>query len=231
MVHVTDFTEDEQEVLEKLWQHQQEGWEFPAGVEEEVDRLKLRGKGWIEQDSLKLTQEGLKMAGKAIRRHRLAERLLADLMGTDQMNVEEHACILEHSLKAGLAEKVCTFLGHPTVCPHGNPIPEGECCRAAKRSVDAVIVRLSNLEDNEEGEIAYLSTPGGDDLQKFLSMGIHPGDSITLVRKTPTVVFRCGNSRFAVDRDLASQIYVRRSGSTSAKKNPRRRRWRGAKSS
>ena len=231
MVHITDFTEDEQEVLEKLWQHQQEGWELPAGVEEEVDRLCLRGKGWIEQDSLKLTQEGLKMARKAIRRHRLAERLLADLMGADQINVEEHACILEHSLKAGLAEKVCTFLGHPTVCPHGNPIPEGECCRAARSRVDAVVLRLSNLEDGEEGKIAYLSTPKGGDMQKFLSMGIHPGDAIMLVRKTPTVVFRCGNSRFAVDRDLASQIYVRRSDSHPEMERPRRRRWRTGRSS
>jgi len=229
MVHVIDFSEDEQELLEQLWQHQQEGWELPQGAAGEAVRLRLREKGWLEDDSPRLNATGIEMAKKAIRRHRLAERLLADLMGTDPHSVEEDACILEHSLKAGLAEKVCTFLGHPSVCPHGNPIPEGECCRAARNTVDPVVARLSFLNDGEEGEIAYLSTTEGGDMQKFLSMGIHPGDQIQLVRKTPTVVFRCGNSRFAVDRELASQVYVRRPKTSGKSKSPRRRGWRGGR--
>jgi DtxR family Mn-dependent transcriptional regulator len=73
-----------------------------------------------------------------------------------------------------------------------------------------VIAQLSDLSNGESGTIAYLSAPHGADMQKFLSMGIHPGDAISLVRKTPTIVFRCGHSQFAVDRDLASQVYVRR---------------------
>jgi DtxR family Mn-dependent transcriptional regulator len=74
------------------------------------------------------------------------------------------------------------------------------------------VAGLGELRPGEEGTIAYLATPQGGDLQKFLAMGIHPGDPVTLVRKTPTIVFRCGHSQFAVDRALASQVYVRRRG-------------------
>jgi DtxR family Mn-dependent transcriptional regulator len=212
MVHGTDISEAEQEVMELLWQHQAEDLGLPEGAVEEVARLGLTAKGWVEADGRTLSPEGLDVARRAIRRHRLAERLLADLMGTEHENMEAQACVLEHSLIEGLAERVCTFLGHPKVCPHGQPIPEGACCKRASRTVDPVIAQLSDLSNGESGTIAYLSAPHGADMQKFLSMGIHPGDGISLVRKTPTIVFRCGHSQFAVDRDLASQVYVRRGG-------------------
>jgi DtxR family Mn-dependent transcriptional regulator len=212
MVHENEITEAEQEILERLWQHEVEGWPLPAGAESEVVELGLQAKGWVKGDGPKLSAAGLEVARRAIRRHRLAERLLADLMGVEQEQAEEHACVLEHSLVEGLAEKVCTFLGHPRVCPHGHPIPEGPCCKKAVASVEAVISPLDHMRPGEEGLIAYLATPQNGDLQKFLSMGIHPGDPIVLVRKTPSVVFRCGHSQFAVDRELATQVYVRRHG-------------------
>jgi DtxR family Mn-dependent transcriptional regulator len=212
MVHENEITEAEQEILERLWQHEVEGWPLPPGAEGEVVELGLHAKGWVKGDGLRLSAGGLEVARRAIRRHRLAERLLADLMGVEQEQAEEHACVLEHSLVEGLAEKVCTFLGHPRVCPHGHPIPEGPCCKKAAASVEAVISPLDHMRPGEEGLIAYLATPQNGDLQKFLSMGIHPGDPIALVRKTPSVVFRCGHSQFAVDRELATQVYVRRHG-------------------
>ncbi|MEW5763836.1 MAG: metal-dependent transcriptional regulator [Acidobacteriota bacterium] len=210
MVHQTEITEAEQELLEQLWQHQEEGAALDPSARSQVTDLGFSERGWVSADGAALTPVGLDLARRAIRRHRLAERLLADLMGERQENAEEDACRLEHSLVEGLAEKVCTFLGHPRVCPHGNRIPEGPCCRAARSSVDPVVAPLHALKAGESGVIAYLATPHGEDLQKFLSMGIHPGDGIQLVRKTPSIVFRSGESQFAVDRDLASQVYVRR---------------------
>lgn len=212
MVHRSDLNEAEQEILERLWQKEKEGG-APLTPESaaEVESLRLRARGWVASDG-NLTAEGTDLARRAIRRHRLAERLLADLMGEGQENAEEDACRLEHSLVEGLDEKVCTFLGHPRVCPHGYPIPEGECCRSARAVTDAVVAPLHALKPGEEGTIAYLAAPHGEEFQKFLSMGIHPGDRLTLVRKTPSIVFRCGESLFAVDRELASQVYVRREG-------------------
>ena len=210
MTHGVELTESEQEILEGLWHQQVEGLPAGARMVEGRDLLPLEAKGWIAAADHSLTEQGMELARRAIRRHRLAERLLCDLMGESQENAEEDACVLEHSLLEGLAEKVCTFLGHPSVCPHGHPIPEGECCRRAARTVDSAVAPLSQLSAGESGTIAYLTTGQEGDFQKFLAMGVHPGDAVTLVRKTPSVVFRCGHSQFAVDRELASQVYVRR---------------------
>ena len=210
MPHGTEITESEQELLEDLWQHQVEGRPLPPGQETEVGVLKFAEKGWVLPGEAKLTEAGQVLARRAIRRHRLAERLLTDLMGTGQDRAEEDACVLEHSLVEGLDDKVCTFLGHPRVCPHNHPIPEGDCCRTASRTVNPAITSLAQVRAGESGTIAYLATHESGDLQKFLAMGVHPGDPIAVVRQTPSIVFRCGHSQFAIDRHMADQVYVRR---------------------
>jgi DtxR family Mn-dependent transcriptional regulator len=210
MAHGTELTELEQELLEALWQHQMEGRPLPQEWESDLASLGFSEKGWVVAGGLNLTEAGQVLARRAIRRHRLAERLLTDLLGAGQERAEEDACVLEHSLIEGLDEKVCTFLGHPRVCPHGHPIPEGECCGKAGRTVDPVILALARLRSGEGGTIAYLSAHESGDLQKFLAMGIHPGDPVSVVRQTPSIVFRCGHSQFAIDRHMAEQVYVRR---------------------
>lgn len=210
MVHVVELTEREQEVLEGLWEEQVEGRPSKEGLQKEAEALGLTAKGWVEGTRASLTEQGRELARRAIRRHRLAERLMVDVLNVAVGSAEEDACVLEHSLVAGLAEKVCTFLGHPRFCPHGHPIPEGVCCRREADNLGPAVAHLAQLKPGESGTIAYLATPQGKDLQKFLSMGVHPGDSVTLVRRTPSIVFKCGHSQFAVDRALASQIYVRR---------------------
>ncbi len=210
MTHASEASELQQELLEALWQERDEGrsldWtRFPASAVADLERA-----GWVEAGSRALTAAGHDQARRAIRRHRLAERMLADLMGAAGSGGEADACRLEHSLMEGLAERVCTFLGHPRVCPHGHPIPEGPCCVERRSEVEPALAPLGALRAGESGTVAYLAAAREEDLQKFLSMGVHPGDRLELVRKSPTVVFRCGHARFAVDRELAAQIYVRR---------------------
>lgn len=208
MAHESELSQELQEGLETLW-HRQEGRAQPAPDLSPEIRDALEAKGWLEPGTLRLSPAGQGFAAAAIRRHRLAERLLADLLGRTEGS-EEYACRLEHSLLEGLDERVCTFLGHPRVCPHGHRIPEGECCRQDRPSMEGALVSLSAMRPGEEGLIAYLATPEEGDLQKFFSMGLHPEDPIALVRKSPTVVFRSGHSQFAIDRDLAAHVFVRR---------------------
>jgi DtxR family Mn-dependent transcriptional regulator len=79
------------------------------------------------------TEKGLKRAEDVIRRHRLAERLfMQTLRVEDEKEVAEQACKFEHILSPEATDSICTFLGHPRTCPHGSPIPAGECCTAAK---------------------------------------------------------------------------------------------------
>ncbi len=210
MVHHQETSEAQQELLEALWQHEEESrpieWERFSGD----DKQDMVRHGWLSEDGHALTAEGKRQAAKAIRRHRLAERLLSDVLGVSDLAGEQEACMLEHSLVEGFAERVCTFLGHPRFCPHGHKIPEGACCLEKRSELDAALAPLTRFRPGEEGAIAYLATGGDEELDKFLSMGIHPGDRVTLVRKSPTVVFKCGNSQFAVDRELAAGVYVRR---------------------
>src|SRR5690348_3257572 len=78
---------------------------------------------------IEFTDRGRKRAADVIRRHRLAERLFTESLGMqNEEEIEEQACKFEHILSPEATEKICSFLGHPKTCPHGAPIPAGECC-------------------------------------------------------------------------------------------------------
>jgi len=82
-----------------------------------------------EPARLDFTVEGRRRAASVIRRHRLAERLFMDTLAiSDDAQVESNACTFEHMLSPEVTERICAFLGHPTQCPHGSPIPPGPCC-------------------------------------------------------------------------------------------------------
>jgi putative ABC transport system ATP-binding protein len=78
---------------------------------------------------VELTSRGRQRAADVIRRHRLAERLFTDSLALEsESEIEQQACKFEHILSPEATDKICTFLGHPKTCPHGAPIPAGQCC-------------------------------------------------------------------------------------------------------
>jgi len=79
-----------------------------------------------------LTDRGMNRARDVVRRHRLAERLFKDTFRIDDQEARNQACKFEHIISPELDQRICSFLGHPTTCPHGNPIPPGECCSPEK---------------------------------------------------------------------------------------------------
>ena len=85
-----------------------------------------------EQRVVELTDRGKSRARDVVRRHRLAERLFKDTFRIDDHEAHSQACKFEHIISPELDEKICSFLGHPTTCPHGNPIPPGDCCNHKK---------------------------------------------------------------------------------------------------
>jgi putative ABC transport system ATP-binding protein len=124
-------------LLEQVWVCGEEG--VPA----EVDRIRTLGVldplrtvrrladlGYLEfQDStVALTDRGHRRARDVVRRHRLAERLFTDTFAVSGAEANSQACKFEHIISPELDEKICSFLGHPSSCPHGNPIPPGPCC-------------------------------------------------------------------------------------------------------
>ena len=77
---------------------------------------------------VRLTESGARRARDVVRRHRLAERLFTDTFAIEDAEAHQQACRFEHIITPELDQRICSFLGHPKTCPHGNPIPPGPCC-------------------------------------------------------------------------------------------------------
>lgn len=175
------------------------------GVSELVDNHFVE----VKNKRLTLTRKGKEEAADCIRRHRLAERLMVDLLDIKKKEVHQTGCKFEHLLHKGLDENICTLLGHPRTCPHGKPIPEGKCCKDVRRAPKKSIMPLSELKPGIKSEISYLQTHDKYALQKIIAMSFLPGTAISLIRKFPSYVVESGKSQFAIDKELASHIYVR----------------------
>jgi DtxR family Mn-dependent transcriptional regulator len=133
-----------------------------------------------------------------------------DILGIEGAEGNEQACVFEHLLKQGVDTKLCTLLNHPTTCPHGNPIPPGDCCDRAREQGEPGIVPLTELKPGEAGEIAYLAASDDKKMHKLMSMGVLPGSQLSLAQKFPSYIFKVGHSQFAVDDTLAREIFIRR---------------------
>lgn len=164
----------------------------------------------MRQGMIYFRPEGKKEGRMTIRRHRLAERLMMDVLNIRGEDGDNKACQFEHLLNEGVDTKICTMLNHPKTCPHGKPIPPGDCCEQARSQGDLGIVPLTEFKSGQEGEIAYIQTEDNKKMQKLMAMGVLPGNKIALVQAFPSYIFRVGYSEFAIDTNLAREIFVRK---------------------
>ena len=210
-----ELKEQAEELLETLWIHTEEKKEDSLSLDDlgrmkkPVEQLLEAGYISVSGDRVMLTSKGQPEARNVVRRHRLAERLLADVLGTGDMLIHEKACKFEHLLDRGLDESICSLLGHPKVCPHGKPIPPGRCCQQERVPAQKIVSPLSQIAQGKTGKVAYIYAPESSQLQKLMSMGILPGAPIILIQSFPSYVFQVGQTQFAVDREIADAIYVR----------------------
>lgn len=213
-----NLSEKAEEILEALWIATEEEGDNAAHLStlgvgpddealRELDRLAYID---VKGERVYLRQEGRADARMTVRRHRLAERLLMDILDLKGTTGDERACEFEHLLRLGVDTKLCTLLNHPATCPHGKPIPPGECCEEARSRGETGVVALTELKACEKGEIAYLATTDSKKMQKLMSMGVLPGNTLELRRTYPTFIFKVGHSEFAVDQELAREIFVRK---------------------
>ena len=211
-------TDKAEEILEALWiESEEKGTGFA-----ELDRMEIEASdpAYQELASQALIEikggrvyfrpEGREEGRKTIRRHRLAERLMMDVLNIRGESGDVKACQFEHLLNEGVDTKVCTMLNHPVTCPHGKPIPPGDCCEEARKSGDLGVVPLTELKPGEEGDIAYIQTEDSKKMQKLMAMGGLPGNRISLLQAFPSYIFRVGFSEFAIDSAMAREIFVRR---------------------
>lgn len=168
---------------------------------------KLKERGFVEYDrsGAKLTPEGKKYALKVVRRHDLAERLLADVFGYPLPKVHDMACKFEHVMDDDLTERVEKMLGNPETCPHGDqiPSPNGKTKKSESTS-------LLEAPKGEECMVMKIPEEKGS-VERLLALNVIPGVNVKVMEKLPrgAIVLLCGKSRVALSRNVASEIRVR----------------------
>ena len=208
----------EQEILEAIWTAREAGSpeisEITKRAKVENPDLVLKtlaaeGLVALEGSRAELTESGEREAREIIRRHRLAEILLHQVMELGEESVETEACEFEHSLNPEVVDSICTLLGHPRTCQHGKPIPPSRCCERARTEVQPLIQRLSDMRVGQAGRITLMAHKRHARLDRLASLGIVPGSRVKLHQKFPAFVVEVGETTVAVDKDIAEEIFVR----------------------
>jgi DtxR family Mn-dependent transcriptional regulator len=157
---------------------------------------------------VKLTREGEKIALDIIRKHRLAERLLTDVLKADWSSVHEDACKLEHALTKNLADLLDERLGHPKYCPHGNPIPtengfiEEHPC-----------ICLNDADAKESYVVERIIDEEHMDLQLLAEKNIKPQAVVTVVkRNAKKVVLRVEGKEVCLSSTAAENVLLKKNG-------------------
>jgi len=204
------------EHIEQLWYMKEEGNDsaeaFKTAMNGKIDPAiidELASEDMVElsadRSKLKLTNKGEDYGKQLIRAHRLAERLIYDILGGD---FESGACEFEHIVTPELVDSICTLLGHPKTCPHGMQIPQGQCCRRSAKTAHSSVIPLSELEIGQSARIAYVNCKSDQQLHKINGLHLRPGVTATLHQKYPTFVVECEGSNIAMDEQIASSICV-----------------------
>jgi DtxR family Mn-dependent transcriptional regulator len=162
----------------------------------------------VASDVVKLTDEGLQKAEKIVRRHRLAERLLADVLHMSHEEAEAPACEFEHVLAEEITDGICILFGHPRMCPHGAPIPPGACCRAGATQSVAAVVPLTEVVIGATVRVAYVNSLSDTQQHELTHFDIVPGNVIRLHQLKPAVVIARDERMVAMEKAVAQNIFV-----------------------
>ena len=177
--------------------------------------------GYIEMDSKRhvtLTGAGIQAAEAVLRRHRLTERFLVDMLGMQWHEVHEEACRLEHFISGAVEARVIASLNNPTTCPHGNPIP-GSVPNARNYLKDHHAVRLSTVQPGSEVKILCISEVVEDEEALILYLhqkGLTPGTQLTIFTQDEAasetvpenVKLLVGGREVCINKAAAAKIWV-----------------------
>lgn len=157
---------------------------------------------------VEMSTAGEAIAHEVIRRKRLAERLLKDVLNVKDEFIDPAACQWEHILSKEVTDSICTLLGHPSQSPRDLKIPAGECCRTAAKAVEPVICSMDKLSGGDKARIAYLLLKQNPDLHRLLSLGLVPGTVVQVIQRFPTYVVQANEAQLAFDDSIARSIFV-----------------------
>jgi DtxR family transcriptional regulator, iron-dependent repressor len=178
-----------------------------AAVSETVNRLVASGYTELRDDrTLRLTDKGRTLATAIVRRHRLAERLLTDVIGLEWEKVHREAARWEHAISADVEEKLVELLGDPMTCPHGNPIPGSKRKATNVPSLPLAKADPGKVTVTRISEKLELSDEG---LRLVARARLIPGSTATVLSSGPDgVLVKTPAGEHTVPRDVAEQMFV-----------------------
>lgn len=208
-----------EEYLESIYKLQQE--QHPVSTSRLAEHLrlsapsvsemikKLAGRDLVShtEKGVCLTEDGKKIAKKVIRRHRLSERLLTDVLGFKWDEVHDEACRLEHAISQEMEDRIAASLGNPKTCPHGHPIPDKDGILVKER-----VKLLSELRPRDRGIIVSVFEEDPKMLQYLASLGLIPDVCVKVEEVAPfggPLIVCVSGSRYALGREVASKIKVK----------------------
>ncbi len=208
-----------EEYLESIYKLQQDG--HPVSTSRLAEHLKLSAPSVSEmvkklasknlvthsEKGVCLTEEGKSIAKKVIRRHRLSERLLTDILGFRWDEVHDEACRLEHAISPEMEDRIAESLGNPKTCPHGHPIPDKDGILLKEK-----VRPLSELKVSDRGIIVSVFEEDPKMLQYLASLGLIPDVCVRVEEVAPfggPLIVCVSGSRYALGREVASKIKVK----------------------
>ena len=184
------------------------GLSAPA-VSETVARLEHEGLMHVSDDrTIELSDKGRHLATSVMRKHRLAELLLTDVIGLEWEQVHNEACRWEHVISDAVEQRLIELLHEPTICPHGNPIPSMDETPVApvrlqtmtQAAQDGAVVQLARISEKLQGDVTAM---------KFLrTSGLQPGVTTVLRAADGNVVADVDGRAVTVPGPTADHVYV-----------------------
>lgn len=215
----THFDESTEEYLEAVYRLDREGpgvttsglaadlGVAPASVSGMLKKLAADGYlAYHPRGEAKLTERGLSVAVRVMRRHRLAECFLTDVLGMPWDEVNEEACRLEHAISARVEERLVAILGDPKFCPHGLPIPPADLSEPSRMDH-----KLADVDVGRSVRVIDVAEDVPEMLRFLDEIGIRPGSAVEVAARGPlggplTIVTSGG--RHAISLELARLISV-----------------------
>jgi DtxR family Mn-dependent transcriptional regulator len=170
---------------------------------------KLERDGYVEhiaRGEVKLTSSGLEVAVRVLRRHRLAERLLTDVLGMPWDEVHEEACMLEHAISERVEQHLMKLLNDPQTCPHGHPIPPKDLSDPKR-----VGMPLAQIDAGRHTAVVGVTEEVPEILRYLGEVGLRPGAKVHVIEKAPLggpLTVEVENGRHAISLELARMVMV-----------------------
>ena len=180
---------------------------------------RMSREGLVDKDQSRgvvLTNEGRRSAESIVRRHRLAERMVVDLLGVDLARAHVEAHRLEHAISPELEEDIVAKLGNPKTCPFGHPVPGS----GYSSSQDAI-----SIDQAAPGmELVVDRIPEDDQplLEYMVANRLIPGEAVSVREMSASrgvITLECGGSQVAFNYEVASKIWARPWTAANASEN------------